>query len=245
MFELTISISQDKQLHIHALYLKLAKEVKADGGVIAEHNHENRASLAIAVPKNKREYYKSKIADYIVFIIIDEYKFNFYKNNLYPMGEGILCQAFLKAISIFDAEIDCEIIKEQLVFSSEILIDSFYFFKLQNLTARWERTANIINENHILSSETAMIEVLKYLTISSENLSVSAEVLFSKKQIKLKGLTLGKCFKRDTQGYSNFFTELVRLNPVKINLKFSAGVKKDFVSDLLLKIFSEKVYFLN
>lgn len=245
MFELSLSISQDKQPQIHRIFEKLRSLVKADGGVIAEHNYDNRSSLAFAVPVSKGEYYKSKIADMIVFMIIDEYKFNFYKDNLYPVGDGILCQAFLKAISIFDAEIDCDIIRDGLIFSSEILIDSFYYFRLQELTKRWKRTADVINEHNVLSSQNAMIEVLKYLTISSDCLSVSANVTFCKKQVKLDSFSCVRTFKKDNQGYSNFFTELVRINPLKINIKFSNGAKRDFVTDLLLKIFNEKIYFLN
>lgn len=244
MFELMVSITQDKQQSLFSLYKKLEGEIKKDGGIIAEHNYQKRSSLAIAVPKSKKEYYKSKILDHIVFIITNEYKFGYYKEHLEPTCECVVCEAFLKAISIFDSELDREYIKSQIEFSGEILVDSFYHFKLQKLTERWKKTASIINQNQILSSQSSMIGVLKYLTMSSENLSVSAEVSLSKKQIKMKGFAVSKCFKRSFEGHSSFLTEIVRLNPVKIDLKLAPGAEEDDISSLLKQIFADKIYFV-
>lgn len=244
MFELMVSITQDKHSFISEIYSKLSAEIKRDKGIIAKQNYNGRATVAIAVPENKKEYYKSKILEHIIFIIIDEYKFNYYRENLQILGQNVVCQSFLKAISIFDAEIDREIIKQKISLKGEILVDSFYHFALQGLKARWQKTANIINQNQILSSESSMLGVLKYLTMTSENLSMGAEVSISKKQIKLKGFEASRCFKRDFEGHSNFLTEIVRLNPVKINLKLCGSEEEDSIAVLLGQIFPDKIYFV-
>ncbi len=244
MFELMVSITQDKQALIHDLYLKLSGEVKKEKGIIAEHNYNGRATISVAVPEKKKEYYKSKILDHIIFIIIDEYKFNYYKENLQILGQNVVCQSFLKAISIFDADIDKEVIKQKIELKGEVLVDSFYYFRLGSLKARWAKTANIINQNQVLSSLSSMLGVLKYLTMTSENLSVTTEVSIGKKQIKMKGYASSKCFKRDFEGHSNFLTEIVRLNPVKINLKVSEEEGEDSIAELLSQIFADKIYFV-
>ena len=82
MFELTLSNAIDKQSYFTELCKKLSPEIKQDKGVIAKENSNGRTHLAIAVNESKKEYYKAKILDYILFMIVDDYKFNYYKDNL-------------------------------------------------------------------------------------------------------------------------------------------------------------------
>ncbi len=244
MFELSISINAQKQKYIDEIYKKLNSEIKMDSGILVKENYRGRSYFSIAVPDEKKEYYKSKILDYIVFVIIDEYKFNFYKDNLMIGRQTLIIEPFLKAISIFDCELDTEIIKQKIELSREILIDSFYYFKLQCLRDRWQKTANIINQNKILESSSSMIEVLKYLTTMSDNLVLLTELFIGKKQLKIMNLFTSKCFKRDMVGCSDFLTEIVRLNPMKIKVKIGTS-EDDEVFDLINKIFNEKIYVLN
>ena len=51
MFELMVSITQDKQNFIHDLYSKLHAEVKRDKGIIAEHSFNGRSTVSVAVPE--------------------------------------------------------------------------------------------------------------------------------------------------------------------------------------------------
>ena len=245
MFELSISTTLCKQHYIQELYDKLKDEIKNDKGLAIKQNFFGRSYFAIAVPDKKKEFYKSKILDFIVFMIIDDYKFNFFKENLQLVEQNIISQSFLKAISIFDSEIDTEIIKRQIEMKNEVLVDSFYYFKLGSLKSRWIKTATIINQNQVLYSSESTIEVLKYLTLSSDNYLITANVIIGRKNIKVKQYSGTKCFKRDFDGYSNFFTEIVRLNPVKINLKKLEIKNDDVVVKLLNDIFTDKIYYLN
>lgn len=245
MFELSISTTQNKQQYINELYKKLKTEIKIDKGLIIKQNSYGRVFVSIAVPEIKKEYYKSKIMDYIIFMIIDDYKFNFFKENLQLVEQNIISQSFLKAISLFDSEMDSEIIKQHIELKNEILVDSFFYFKLQELKNRWIKTASIINQNQVLYSTDSMIEVLKYLTLSSDNYLITANVILGKKQIKVQQYSGTKRFKRDFEGCSNFLTEIVRLNPVKINLKKLEIENDDLLLKILNDIFSDKVYYLN
>lgn len=245
MFELSISTAISKQNYIQELYKKLKDEIKIDNGLVIKQNSFGRSYIAIAVPENKKEYYKSKILDFIVFMIIDDYKFNFFKENLQLIEQNVISQSFLKAISIFDSEIDSEIILKQIELKKEILVDSFYHFKLQALRDRWTKTASVINQNQVLYSTDSMIEVLKYLTLSSDNFLVTANIVVGKKKIKVKQFSGTKSFKRNFEGYSDFLTEIVRLNPVKINITKLEINEDDMAIKLLNDIFTDKVYYLN
>ncbi len=246
MFELTISTTFEKQHYLQQLFKKLSNEIKKDGGIVTLQNHSARSSFAFAVPSRKKEYYKCKILEHVIFMIIDDYKFNYYKENIKIYENDVVFQCFLKAISIFDSEADKEFIKNQIEFSGEILVDSFYFFKLAPLKSRWQRTAEIINQNQILQSRASMLEVLKYLTAMSDNATMVTDIVISQKQIKLSSSLLEKSFKRNFDGLSEFLSEIVKLNPVKINLK-NASVEglEDDVVEMLSKIFNDKIYLTN
>ena len=82
MFELTLSTTIDKQMYLGELFSKVSSEIKQDEGIIVKQNNNGRAYLALAVDDCKKDYYKSKILDYILFMIVDDYKYNFYKETL-------------------------------------------------------------------------------------------------------------------------------------------------------------------
>ena len=90
MFELTLSTTIDKQTYLGDCFRLLHQDVKQDAGVIIKQNNNGRAYLALAVDENKKEYYKSKILDCVLFMIVDDYKFNFYKENLIPNDDSVI-----------------------------------------------------------------------------------------------------------------------------------------------------------
>ena len=246
MFEITLSIKADAQNYFCDIYKRLYGEVKKDSGILIKQNYRGRCFLAFALREDKKEYYKAKILDEVVMIVIDYYKYEYFKECLMTGVNDFLTYPFLKAISVFDAEFDKEIIKKDIEFSGEILIDSLYHFKLQPLKNRWRKTVEIINQNHILSSKNSMIEVIKYLTEVSDSLVMQTEIQICPKQIKMKNFCSSKCFKRDFEGSSRFLTEIIKLNPHKINLKCHSTIDdNDEIYFTLTKIFDDKIYVLS
>lgn len=246
MFELTISTTADKQFYIDDFYHKLISVVKKDLGIVIKQNYHGRSYLTMAIKDAQKDYFKALVLDYIVFMISDDYKLSFFKENLMLSGTNVIHESFLKAITVFDSELDKEIIKEEIELAGEILVDSLYYFKLESLRLRWGRTVEIINQNRILQSQPSMLEVISYLTATSENKAVVTDILIGKKQIKLKHFKGSKIYKRTFEGVSNFFTEIVRLNPTKINLKLlSNSGKAEDVTEILNKIFCDKIYLIN
>lgn len=242
MFELTISSNFDKQSYISELYKKLESEIKSISGVAIKQNYRGRSYFSMAVKKSQKDYFKSKILDYIVFMIIDDYKFNYFKDKLNITEDNIIYQSFLKAISIFDSDIDREYILKQVDFSNDILVDSLYYFRLQELRKRWQKTVDIIQLNQILKDRSSMLEILKYLTTMSDNIVQNADVVISKKQLKLKHLQHSKNYKHNFLGLSKFLMEIIELNPAKINLRVCDEGDEELV-DVLNKIFYDKINF--
>lgn len=246
MFELTLSITIDKQKCLTQLQKKLENEIQSDDFIVVCHNQNGRTFLAVAINDLKKEYLKSKILEAVQNIIINEYKYSFFREQLISIGDNVMINPFLKAIAVFDADCDFDIIKKEINLSGEILIDSFFYFKLQELKQRWEKTAAIILKNGVLQSESSMIQVVKYLADSSENFVLVTTVKVFENKIQLKNYNSIKSFKTDSAGVSKFLTEMILLNPLKINLikNFDDNVK-NHVCYLLDEIFGEKIYLEN
>ena len=92
------------------------------------------------------------------------------KINVYLLELLYIFESFLKAVTIFDFDLDKEYIANKIDFSGKILIDSLYYFNLQDLSIRWQKTVDIINFNQIVKNNSSMLEILKYLTTVSDNL---------------------------------------------------------------------------
>lgn len=245
MFELTLCLCFERQKYISFFYKNLLPIVKSDSGIIIKHNSGGKSYLSIAVSENKREYIKSKVLDFVTKVIEEDFKYNYFKSSIEITQSNNLTEAFFRAISSFDADFDKELIAEVLEFSSEIVIESLFYFKLQTLQARWRKTAEIISRNLIMNNENSMSEVLRYLCGVSENNSVLVDLNFTEKQIEMKNFLCKKRFKKDADGISKMFEEIIKLNPTKINIKsLDETQNQDKITDTLLKVFSDKIYFV-
>ena len=246
MFELTLSIKLEKQKFLLDFQKKLANELGENFATIISHNDEGRCHLAIACEQSKKEYIKAKVLSGVLEIILSAYKFEYFKEALFFESSNFMSMPFLKAISIFDADSDYEIIKKEIILSGEILIDSFFHFKLQGLKDRWEKTAIIILKNGIVHSESAMIEVIKYLTSCSENYSLVANVELSHDKFEIKNYNETKIYVASNEGMAKFLSEIISLNPLKINLTLSYEIdENNKICKILNDIFGEKIYMQN
>lgn len=246
MFELTLSIDIEKQKLLNLFHKKLASECDDVLEAVVCHNHNGRTFLAVAVNDSKKEILKTKILAGIVDIIVDAYKYEYFKQQLSGESDNVLFEPFLKAITIFDKDCDFEVVKNEINLSGEILIDSFFYFRLQSLSSRWEKTAGIIIKNGIAKSQSSMIQVIKFLVESSENFTVSANIKLLEKSLQIKNYKGRKLFKVSDEGFSKFLTELICLNPLKINLSKASDENLHQKScQILTEIFGEKIYFQN
>ena len=91
-----------------------------------------------------------------------------------------------------------------------------------------------------------MIDVIKYLLAVSDNETVCANITISQKRLSINNYIQNHNFKSNFQGKSQFFAEIIRLNPAKINLKISKRTQNSNSTRLKLEqIFGEKIYLLN
>ena len=245
MFELTLCLSFERQRYLSEFYKLISPIVKGDSGIIIKHNSCGKSYLSLAVSEDKKEYIKAKVLDFVTKVIENDFKYNFFKEQIIIGSENELNEAFFRSISTFDEEIEKDIISQNIEFSGEIVIESLFYFKLQFLLLRWKKTAEIINQNLIMKCNNSLIEVLRYLCAISENNSVFIDLNFSEKQIELKNFLCHKRFKFNSSGISKMYEEIIKLNPIKINIKDKDNFAESYdITTTLLKVFNDKIYFV-
>ena len=245
MFELTLCLDFDRQKYLSEFYKLLEPIIKQDLGIIIKHNSAGKSYLSIAISKDKQEFIKAKVLDFVANVIKNDFKYNFFKEKILINKKNNLTEAFLRSISGFDEDLDRDLILQNIEFSGEIVIESLFYFKLQHLTFRWQKTADIINQNMIMENSFSMIEILKYLCAMTENNSVFVDLKLSEKQIELKNFIFHKKFKLNEEGVSKLFEEIIKLNPIKININDCEGFEDSYnITTTLLNIFKDKIYFV-
>ena len=245
MFELTICLSFERQKFISEFYKLISPSIKGGAGIVIKHNSGGKSYLSLAVSKENKEFIKSKVLDFVTNVIENDFKYNFFKEKITINEKTSLTEAFFRSISTFDEEIDKDFIKQNIEFDGEIVVESLFYFKLQPLVFKWQKTAEIINKNFVMNSDNSMSEVLKYLCAISENNAVLVDLSFKEKQIEMKNFMARKKFKMNEDGISKMFEEIIKLNPLKININDKDGFGESYkITTTLLKVFHEKIYFI-
>ena len=90
MFELTLCLAFDRQKYIGQFYKSMLDFVKQEDGIIVKHNSGGKSYLSIAVNDNKCDYIKSKVLDFVTFVIENDFKLNFFKEKLEFKNQEIL-----------------------------------------------------------------------------------------------------------------------------------------------------------
>lgn len=245
MFELTVCLDFRRQKYISDFYRQIKEEIKKHNGIIIKHNSCGKSYLSLAVDEIKQEYIKSKILDFVTHTIEEEFKYDFFKQNLIIPNQEMLTEAFLRAIVSFDEDFDKDYISHVIDFNGEIVVESLFYFKLQGLMLKWQKTAEIINQNLIMYSDNSMSEVLRYLCAVSDNKAVLVDVVLTDKTLELKNCLYYKKYNYCEDSVSRIFSEIIKLNPLKINIKELDGlVSFEKFKDALLKVFNDKIYFV-
>lgn len=245
MFELTISTNKAKYKDIDFIFSLLKNKIKSAKGVIVSEEIDGRAKLAFAVPDDKKDYALSLAFDAISEAIIRDYKYEFLKRNLsLQTGNKIAESAFIKALSVYDKTSDKEFIKKCLKPSLEILIDSFYSFRLWELEKRWKNIADLMSENcAYICMSGSFSDLMKFLVMSNE--CEAGEVHICKGDGNIFcGDSSGKEFfnviyEEGDNFVINILSELISLSPEKIIIH--KELENTLVANEILNVFDGRV----
>jgi len=239
MWEYSISFYDNKKA-IH-FKNKVSEYIKKNNGVTTILCENEITKVLIGAPIVERfnihNYIKEKIAENILLYYKTDFilsKLNFKVNNTTDM------QVFLKALLVFDSDVDKEIILTRLNFDDSLIIESFIDFKLNFLKDKWKELVSLANDNSMyILSEESFIELIKFL-ISNLDYRIKEVNVFSKNDCylicdengnKINDFLIEKCLIYDD---NNLLTTLIAINPKKIKLHCNTFIKDKLIQILYL-----------
>lgn len=246
MFELTISTEKSKEKDIDFIFSILKRKIRAMKGIIVSEEIDGRTKLALAVPKEQKENALSLAFDAIAEAIVKSYKFDFFKKNLkLKTTDKIVENALIQALSVYDKKSDKDFIKSKLKPTDEILIDSFFNFRLWELEKRWDNIAKLMSENaEYLSMNNSLEDLMRFLVMSNEcevgelHVQISDGVVFCSDNF---GNELFNMLYNQSDELSkiNILIELISLSPEKIVVH--QGLENTDLASEIVNVFDHKV----
>ena len=223
MFELTISTSKQKVKDINFIISKLRPCLKQIKGILVCEEIDGRVKLALAVHESKKDMFLGAIFDIIAEAIVISYKEEYLQNNISMKNLNEVTNAvFIKALVMFDKDNEKDIVKNKLTASGEIVIDSFYLFRLWDLEKKWSDLCRVIKDNSsYLQIEGTLFEMLRFLIMSNNILFGELHLHKGEKTIYAHGKDGKEVFsvsyrEKDNGSKIGVISELLSLSPEKI-----------------------------
>ena len=246
MFELTISTCKAKYKDIDFIFSILKNKIKSVKGIIVCEEVDGRTKLAVAVPDSQKDYAISLAFDAISEAIIKSYKYDFLKRNIsLQTGNKIAESALISALSVYDKQSDKEFIKRELKPTGEILIDSFYNFRLWELEKRWKNIADLMSENaSYLNLSGSFSDLMKFLVLSNECGEKEVHVRKGEGNIFCLAESGKELFNMiydtsDDNLIINILSELISLSPEKIIIH--KELENTAIAGEILNVFDKRV----
>ena len=251
MFEFSVVIKDEFALGAKKFYEELKNTVNSFGALVTSFSERNEIHIIIACEDIEKPRITYFIQDAISNFIVEEYKQKFIKENLkISLKNQLNLNALIKAMVAFDKETDKYIASRSLILKDNLVMESFYNFKLKKLRAKWMELIKLTNENsgYLLCNDT-FIDLLKFLI---ENIEITKElvnVVYDGKNYKIcdenfKEIEKSSKDLSDSDGAEALLvTSLIELAPKKINVYCELEEDSDVLT-LISQIFDRRVNIL-
>lgn len=219
MWEFSVSMHSEHIQIANFIFSSLKKVVADVNGVITLFEKSNRVSVVFAceeIEKGKLQYY---IADSISKAICLHFKEKYLDKKLKIMNKNdIEIFTFKKALVCFDRETDRYIINKHLSLENNIVLESFFYFKLQAIQEKWEELVKIANDNstYLLSND-SFLELLRFLI---DNIEISVDELnveVNDSCFKVTDANLNVVGNKSKYSEKEFVDLILSLSPRQIN----------------------------
>ena len=244
MFEFTLQCNKNISL-LNPIYSSLKPFVQSLNGIIIKETVGCFCSVCLAVKKEHKQYMLACILDAVSDGIISFYKFDYLQNNICTVVKNsVTFNAFIRSLVVFDRQTDKDIIKKNLILDNKLNVDSFYCFKLKELTSRWQDVANVVNESIPVLLKTNSLNTLTKTFLNSATSGVKElDLYLSDKNISLSldGKDSDLCFDASADYIEDLLTEIISICPKKIIVHGKLDKFKE-LKQTLCDVFSNNIY---
>lgn len=238
MWEFSIQMDSAKRDMAEFIYSSLKIFIDDFEGVITSFEQGGKISIVIACPKIEKSRLQYHVSDCISKAICIYLKSYFLEQKLkIPQKSDIEIYTFKKALVSFDRETDRFLINKYIVLDKNLVIESFFHFKLQPLKEKWEELVRIANDNSTyLLSDDSFVELLKFLVDNIEFSIDEIGVCFSQNKIDIVDFKGNKIVENVNE--FSLVDNFLLMSPRKINWDLSK--KLPFIE----KVFEKRIVYV-
>lgn len=251
MYELSLESSFSHFEQLENIKKQVAEFVSGCGGVIVSGIHCGRGVVTLAVPSENKDVIKCIVLEKVAETLVSIYKHKFFDKHINSsfLSDEIR-STLIVALSEFDKNTDVEIAKKNIVFSNYLILDSLYYFKMNELIARWRDVVLLVNANlpNLVAGD-SVVDMMKFLigTLPSKTNEVYLTMLDdSKYQLfihdkRAKDKRIFNTKKDDFE--QSLISELISLSPEKIFIEKTALSSLKF-REKLEGLFDNKIFII-
>lgn len=248
MYELTISIFYNRSNIIEQIATELENEIKLSDGLMVCGLFDGRAQLSLAVKQSKKDFIKAKILCVVSDALVSNYKYEYLNEHIY---ENLIKEkdrnSLIRALTEFDKTTDVDLVKKNLVFNNQIVLDSLYNFRLQELKNRWKDIVELVNNNlpNLVASDT-LCDMMKFLIASSPvktdevYIGENSDLIYLIDNLKNARLNF-KWERSDNEVEQKLINQLIKLSPRRIYISKDVYGKIEFMKKIE-SLFDGRVY---
>lgn len=241
MWEFSIKMDSAKTGIAKFLYRSLAGIITEVEGVITSYEEEGKISIVLACKEIEKSRLQYHISDCISKVICIYMKEDFLEKRLkIPQKPELEIYTFKKALVSFDRETDRFLINKYLNLDKNIVIESFFHFKLQPLKEKWSELIKIANDNSTyLLSDDSFVELLKFLVDNIEIASDELNIEIEDEKIKILNSNYNSILEDKLLTEFDIVEQILSLSPRKIN--WLSDKKIPFIE----KVFSKRLLYVS
>lgn len=241
MWEFSIKLDSAKSSIAKFLYRSLADVIKEVEGVLTSYEEEGKINIVLACKEIEKSRLQYHIADCISKVICVFIKEEFLEKRLkIPQKPDLEIFTFKKALVCFDRETDRFLINKYLNLDKNIVLESFFHFKLQPLKEKWTELIKIANDNSTyLLSEDSFVELLKFLVDNIEIASDELNIEIENEKIKILNSSYNNILEDKLLTEFDVVEQILSLSPRKIN--WICDKKIPFIE----KVFSKRLLYIS
>ena len=248
MFEFSITLNEQNARAAKKLYRNLKDSTKIVGGVVTSYYENKNIYIVVACEDIEKSRISFFVCDEIAELISTDFKLKFIDEKLHiSLSNKTNLNALKKALVAFDRETDKYIITHNLKLNKNIVLESFYEFKLKQLRLKWFELIKLANENagYLLCNDT-FIDLLKFLI---DNIEISRNLVnVVKDDVGYKicdenFVEIETEEKGEVKDDAFLVTSLITLSPKKINVYCDMSENSSALT-LISQIFENRVVIL-
>lgn len=224
---------------------KFEKEIDNFKNVFIKNTEESLILDFNVQPKAKKDIL-STLKVWLADSMVVYYKYKYLEAHIkLPKSKLVPFKAVCKALAIFDKITDVEYVLNNLIMTDEIIVKSYYVFKLGELRVRWQEICDLFYTNlpELVASD-AFLDLLKYLISIIEPTIKNLYITELGNNIYLKdeeGTELTYPIQKEDDYAVKLILEVIQLAPKKIHIKPEFTLKE--VASGLKQLFNDKVVF--